>query len=415
MNEEQKKAYKKKYKEAKQEGVRFWPHIIYKDLLMSFAIFLLLVGLATFVGIPLEPKADPSDSSYIPRPEWYFLFLFEFLKFIPGQLEWVGTVVIPGLAIVALFLLPFYDKSQVRFWKKRKIGISIMGVIVLAMVGLTVRAVATTPEMEETTVASSVREQVVQGEDLYSVHCVECHGPDGEGGEIQGVEGLEGVTVKSISSRDEMYTRSDETLAAITNYGQQDLGMPPYGLAYGGPLTKAEIEAIVAFMRYIWDDRIELPPEAVIATLPAWEEGFVPSYEVEISRIVKRNCFSCHRPGKDDNNNYLMGSYEEILTTGDNVENNLIPGDLNSYVYQTITGNPILDPDTGEVLIHQMPLTKLMKEDYIKMFEAWILNDMPETVEEAEALMATPTPTPEPTTEEATEEPATEPTITPEG
>jgi len=392
VNEEQKITYKQRYTQAKQKGVSFWPDIIYKDLLMTFGIFLFLVGLAAFVGVPLDPKADPSDSNYIPRPEWYFLFLFEFLKYVPGKLEWVGTIVIPGIAVAALFLLPFYDKSPIRYWKKRKVGLSIMGVIVLAMIGLTVRAVATTPEQAEVTVANSIREQVILGQDNYSVQCVECHGPDGEGGEILGVEGLEGVTVKSISSRDEMYTRSDQTLFAIVNYGQQDLGMPPYGLAYGGPLSKAEIEAIVAFMRYTWDDRAELPAEAAIAAPPTWEEGMIPSYEIEISKIVMRNCVSCHRPGKE-NNNYLMQSYQEMLTTGDNVDKNLIAGDLNSYLYQTIAGNAILDAN-GEVLIHQMPLTKIMKEEYIKMFEAWILNGMPETAEEAEALSATPEPEP---------------------
>ncbi|MEA2008472.1 MAG: c-type cytochrome, partial [Chloroflexota bacterium] len=372
-------------------GVHFWPDIIYKDLLMTFGLFLLLVGLATFMGVALDPKADPSDSTYIPRPEWYFLFLFEFLKYVPGKIEWVGTIVIPGIAVAALFLLPFYDKSPVRYWKKRKIAISIMSAIVLTMVGLTVQAVATAPEQEEVAVASSINEQVVLGQDLYSVQCVECHGPDGKGGEILGVEGLEGVTVKSISSQDEMYTRSDETLFAIANYGQQDLGMPPYGLAYGGPLSKAELEAIVAFMRYTWDDRVELPAEASAANAaPTFEEGKVPSYEGEISKIVMRNCVSCHRPGKV-NNNYLMESYQDMLTTGDNADKNLIAGDLNNYFFLTLTGNPILDAN-GNVLIHQMPLTGLLKEEYIKLFEVWILNGMPETIAEAEALSVTPEP-----------------------
>jgi ubiquinol-cytochrome c reductase cytochrome b subunit len=399
VNEEQKKKIERRYEEAKQDGVKFWPDIIYKDLLMSFGIFLLLVLLATFVGVAAEPKADPSDTSYIPRPEWYFLFLFEFLKFIPGQLEWVGTTIIPLLAVAVLFALPFLDKSPTRYWKKRRWGVSIMGVVVLAMVGLTIRAVATTPEQEEGALATTVREKVVLGQDLYSIHCVECHGPDGGGGEVVGVEGLEGVVLKPINSRDEMYTRSDKTLEAIVNYGQQDLGMPPYGLAYGGPLQLSEIEAMVTFMRYTWDDRIELPPEAAAAgAIPDLAEGEVPSYEVHISRIVKRYCVSCHREGKE-NNNYLMTSYEEILTTGDSAPNNVTAGDLDSYLIQTINGNTVYDPETGEEISQQMPPTKLLKEEYIRIFEEWVLHGMPETADQAEALSPTPTPAAAPETE----------------
>lgn len=400
-SEEDKKKIKQTYEEAKQKGVKFWPDIIFKDLLMTFGIFLLLVGLATFVGVTPEPKADPSDTSYIPRPEWYFLFLFEFLKFIPGEIEWVGTTLIPLLAIILLFAIPFLDTDRFRHWKKRKIGISLMGVVVFSMVGLTIRAALTTPEQEETAVATTVREKVILGQDLYSIECVECHGPEGKGGEIQGVEGLEGTVIKPISSRDEMYTRTDETLANIINYGQQDLGMPPYGVAYGGPLKKAEIDAVVTFMRYTWDDRVELPEEAAAAgAIPSLKPGQVPSYEEHISKIAKRFCVSCHREGKE-NNNYLMGTYEDILHSGDHAENNVIPGEMNSYLIQTINGETIYDPETGEEISDQMPPTRLMKEEYIAIFEEWVKHGMPETAQEAEALSSTPTPmvTPLPETE----------------
>ena len=384
MNEEQKKDYQRKYDQAKQNGVKFWPDIIYKDLLVSFGIFILLIGLATFVGVAFEPKADPSDSTYVPRPEWYFLFLFEFLKFVPGKIEWVGTFVIPVIGILILFTLPFLDRNPLRHWKNRLTGISIMGVVVLGMVGLTIRSVITTPKNEEAT-ASTIQEKYALGGDLYSLHCTECHGPDGEGGIIAGVEGLEGVELKSISSRDEMYTRSDSTLYAIVDYGQQDLGMPPYGLAYGGELKKSEIDALVLYMRYTWDDRAELPTDAASAgAIPALAAGEIPSYEIHISRLAKRYCISCHRPNKE-NNNYLMGTYQEILTSGDNADDNLIAGNLDSYLIQTINGISILDQN-GEEIIQQMPPTKLMKEDYIQLFEIWVLNGMPETVADAEAL-----------------------------
>ena len=330
MKEEHKQEYKQKYDQAKQSGVKFWPDIIYKDLLVSFGLFILLIGLVTFIGVHPEAKADPSDTSYIPRPEWYFLFLFEFLKFVPGKIEWVGTTLIPALAVLALFALPFLDKNHLRYWKNRLTGISIMGVVVLGMVGLTVRSVITTPDQVEGSAANTIQEQMALGQEVYAIYCVECHGPDGEGGIIAGVEGLEGVELKSISSKDEIYTRSDETLENIAAYGQQDLGMPPFGLMYGGDLKKTELESLVTYMRYTWDDRVDLPEDAAAAgAIPEIKEFEVPSYEVHISRITQRYCISCHRPGKE-NNNFLMQTYQEMLTTGDNAANNLIAGDLNS-------------------------------------------------------------------------------------
>ena len=66
----------------------------------------------------------------------YFLFLFELLKFFPGQIEWVGTFLLPTIAILALFLLPFYDRSPFRHWKKRKFAVTLMSVIVVGIIAL---------------------------------------------------------------------------------------------------------------------------------------------------------------------------------------------------------------------------------------------------------------------------------------
>jgi mono/diheme cytochrome c family protein len=372
MTEEQKRLIREKYQEAKQWGEKFFPDTIYKDLLVSFALFLLLVGLAAFVGVAAEPKADPSDTSYVPRPEWYFLFLFELLKFFPGSLEWVGTAVIPGLAVTVLFVLPFLDRNPSRHWRRRKLAIGIMSVVVVGMVALTIRAVATTPpQAEGAAVAATLPEQIAAGGDLYAVQCVECHGPDGEGGRIEGVKGLEGVTLKSIRSQDEMYTRSDDTLFAVINYGQQDLGMPPFGKQYGGELGPGEIESIVAFMRYTWDDRMELPKEAAQAsTIPALKPDETPAYEAHVAPIVKRYCVSCHRAGKE-NNNYLMTTYDEVMNTGDH-KPNVKPGDLSSNLIRMLHREEI---EAGG----PMPPTKALKAEFIDIFERWVKAGAPQT------------------------------------
>ncbi len=242
MKDDEKKSLSERYKIALQKGERFWPDSIYKDLLVSLGIFILLILLATYVGVPGEPKADPNDTAYIPRPEWYFLFLFQMLKYFPGNLEWLGTAVIPGIVVLVLFLLPLLDRKPDRHYSKRKVALTVMGVAVVGIVALSILAVVTTPPQPEASAAGTIPEQMVLGQDLYSLNCTECHGPDGEGGVIQGVSGLEGYDMKPISSMDEMYTRSDQTLAEIISLGQPSLGMQPFGRAYGGSLSPTEIE-----------------------------------------------------------------------------------------------------------------------------------------------------------------------------
>jgi mono/diheme cytochrome c family protein len=405
MKEEHKKSILEKYKAALQKGERFWPDSIYKDLLVSFAIFVILILLATFIGVPGEPKADPNDTSYIPRPEWYFMFLFQMLKYFPGNLEWLGTTIIPGIVILVLLLLPFLDRNPKRYYTRRKFALMVMGIAVVGIVVLTVVAFVATPPQAEVAVAGTLSEQIVAGQDLYSVNCVECHGADGEGGEVKGVEGFDGVVLAPINTKDLMYTFTDETLANIVAYGQQEKehAMPPFGRAYGGELSPGEIDYIVTFMRYTWDDRAELPPEAAAASaIPALAAGEVPSYEVHIQPLTKRYCLSCHRAGKK-NNNYLMGTYEDMLNTGDNTPV-MVAGDMNSIMIQVLNGTEIKD-DKGEVIIHQMPQTKLLKPEYIDMLTRWIMAGMPNTTAEAQTLSAT-------AATAATEQP-TSPSVTP--
>ena len=463
MNDESKKKIKERYEGALRQGERFWPDSIYKDLLVSLGIFILVVLLATFVGVAAEPKADPSDTAYLPRPEWYFLFLFKFLAIygqIPllGKIEWLATVLIPGIAILLLTVLPFIDRSPNRYYGKRILPISVMAIIVVGIVMLTlmadiptvspdgstfigllqaiggllipgiaivllfvmsfafkntpaktmiwttgiaavlmlvftgaVLAMAPKAEAEETVVATTLPDQIVAGQDLYSVNCTECHGDDGKVTKIEGVEGLEGKEISPINGHDVLYTLDDASLAEVILYGRPDAGMNPFGKAYNPEgLSRSDIDNIVTFMRYSWDDRFEAPPLQPL--FPALAANEVPSYEVHIQPIVKRYCLSCHRAGKT-NNNYLMGSYDDILHTGDNKEKNIIAGDPNSYLLQVIQGHPIPDPkDPSKELIRKMPPNGKLQPNVIDVFVRWIMAGMPQTAAQAATITVTPTP-----------------------
>src|SRR6201996_4598647 len=89
----------------------FFPEQGFKDTVAVFIAFAILFVMAIVARVPLERMADPTGTSYIPRPEWYFLFLFQSLKIFEGPLEVVGTVVLPTIAILALILTPFIDRS----------------------------------------------------------------------------------------------------------------------------------------------------------------------------------------------------------------------------------------------------------------------------------------------------------------
>lgn len=170
MNEQERKQYLEQYKKDKEKGVPFFPDILFKDAVISLVIFIALVALAYFVGAPLEPRADPADTSYTPRPEWYFLFLFQLLKYFPGSLEVIGVFIIPSVLIILLIVLPLIDRSPKRHFMRRPV---ILGATILSVIGilfLTVQSYREIPPPLE----------VVGGDQtalLYTENCAPCHGP----------------------------------------------------------------------------------------------------------------------------------------------------------------------------------------------------------------------------------------------
>lgn len=169
MDEQEKDEYLERYRKAKENGVPFFPDALFKDAVISLVVFLILVALAYFVGAPLEARADPADTTYTPRPEWYFLFLFQLLKYFPGELEVIGVFVIPTLFILLLFALPFLDRSPRRHFANRWMVTGITGVVTIAVVSLTVQALREAPPPAATTEGDPTAA-------LYAENCATCHG-----------------------------------------------------------------------------------------------------------------------------------------------------------------------------------------------------------------------------------------------
>ena len=141
-------------------GKPFYPDQVFEDVVGMLILFAVLASVALFVPVPLEDVADPTNADYDPRPEWYFLFLFQLLKYFQGPFEIIGTFVIPTVGMVLLLLLPFLDKSErVVLWK-RPIALTVTSVCVIGIVGLTILG-ASSPKLETQETSQSAEQ--VQG------------------------------------------------------------------------------------------------------------------------------------------------------------------------------------------------------------------------------------------------------------
>ncbi|OGW42460.1 MAG: hypothetical protein A2010_17340 [Nitrospirae bacterium GWD2_57_9] len=158
-----------------------FPNQIYKDSLFILGIFVAMAALAIIAPAALEPQADPTDTSYNPRPEWYFYFMFQLLRVFEGPFEVVGTVVLPTLAGLVLVLLPFLDRRAERAPAKRKILMAVAGCIVVGVIVLTMLG-ALAPMVQAPAVTAP---SVLAGRMLYDKNgCSACHSIDGRGGKI---------------------------------------------------------------------------------------------------------------------------------------------------------------------------------------------------------------------------------------
>lgn len=126
----------------------FYPWHAVKDTVAMAAVFALLVTVAATVPAHLDEIANPADAGYVPRPEWYFLALFQLLKYFPGPLEPVATLVIPGLVTGLLFALPFLDRGPERHpWRgRRRVVTTGMAALVGGVLHLTVLGLMDLPE-----------------------------------------------------------------------------------------------------------------------------------------------------------------------------------------------------------------------------------------------------------------------------
>ena len=170
--------------EDMKTGKPFYPDQVFEDVVGMLILFVVLACAALFAPVPLEDVADPTNADYDPRPEWYFLFLFQLLKYFQGPFEILGTFVIPTVGMLLLLFLPFLDKSERKVLWKRPIAMTVTSVCVVAIVGLTILG-ATAPklqtqetaqpadEVQQVTPTDTETDVIDEGEDVFDFQLTE--------------------------------------------------------------------------------------------------------------------------------------------------------------------------------------------------------------------------------------------------
>ncbi|CDQ19512.1 menaquinol-cytochrome c reductase cytochrome b/c subunit [Halobacillus karajensis] len=175
----------KDYSEYPGRTEAFWPNFLLKEWLVGAVFLIGFLILTAAHPSPLEQQADPNNASYIPLPDWYFLFLYQFLKyqFAGGDYIVLGAIVMPGLAFGALLLAPFLDRGPERRPHKRPIAVGLMLLGFIATFWLTYESVTHADyetRAEKYGVNVEAVESTIDKEDpgyaVYEANCLSCHG-----------------------------------------------------------------------------------------------------------------------------------------------------------------------------------------------------------------------------------------------
>ena len=179
----------KDYSEYPGKTEAFWPNFLLKEWIVGAVFLVGFLCLTAAHPSPLERIADPTDTAYVPLPDWYFLFLYQLLKYTyaSGPYNIVGAMIVPGLAFGALFLAPFLDRGPERRPTKRPLTIGFMLLGFAAVFYLTWESAA-----HHDWEASKKQGAIVEGADIdkesdgYKYFeantCISCHGAELTGG-----------------------------------------------------------------------------------------------------------------------------------------------------------------------------------------------------------------------------------------
>jgi ubiquinol-cytochrome c reductase cytochrome b subunit len=222
----------------------FWPGQVWKDLVVAFGLLLILTAWVLTHPAPLGNVADPSKA-FEARPEWYFMFLFQLLRYFHGPYEVVGTFVLPSLFFGILFFWPFLDRTPSRDPRHRPFAMTLLGLSVVGLVGLTTYAIETDVRMSKPEIAlqptpAPTALQKIDVTGVYAANCLACHGVDGTGNALR----VALPTIPDMTDATWQKTQTDENFATRIRDGKTP-AMPPFK----DKLNADQIRGLVAYQR----------------------------------------------------------------------------------------------------------------------------------------------------------------------
>ena len=260
----------------KMKPGRFWPNQLFMDAAVSFVVFALLIALSIASPAPLDAKADPNQTSFVPYPAWYFLSLFGLLGILPPNLELLGTVVLPGGLVFLLIILPWIDRNPSRRFSRRPwlmgiTALTIIGTVVLsvqaqmgidakrAKAGAATGAVAAVAPPSGS--AAAAGGSTDPGAKIYAANCSSCHGAAGTGvpGAFPPLAGNAYVTgdPKAVAHT-LLYGLNGSIKVGSASYNGQ---MPPWK----GTLSNADIAKVITYIRSSWGNKATAVTETQVS------------------------------------------------------------------------------------------------------------------------------------------------------
>jgi ubiquinol-cytochrome c reductase cytochrome b subunit len=181
--ESRRDAYEREYAAEKATGKPFW-EALYKDAFAALAVVVIVVVAALVLGAPLEEPANPNATNYVPRPEWYFLDLFQLLWYFGGSLEPAIIFGLFTLGALVFFGVPFLDRGRPRHPRERHWAMGLAAIVVGAVLYLTVLGLTSSSTSVAVVAArEGMTVNQLRGLEVYNRQgCAACHSIDGIGG-----------------------------------------------------------------------------------------------------------------------------------------------------------------------------------------------------------------------------------------